>query len=147
MEKIMAKITSKAISSIKNKEELIEFLALNIFEKENAGALEDSDIPDFIKNVICIIQFETEIEMQGDFQNYYFSGYNCERFVNAFKQTGNNELANYIGNFIELYKLYETDLTDDFETKSEPLAKEIGRIIDEKIFWGNVEKYIEVNMI
>jgi hypothetical protein len=147
----MAKITNEAISAINTPDELTVFLAVNLFEDENAGVLEENDIPEYIKNSMCIIQFETEIEMNGDFQNYYYSGYNCEKFANAFEETGNKELADYIRQYIEFYKLYEAELQnsvfDEFEKKSAPVANEIQRIINEKMFWGNVHKYIQKNRI
>jgi hypothetical protein len=135
----MAKIAMEGISEISNANDLIDYLALNIYNEENYGIREAKNIPEYIKNVINIIDFETEYEMEGitftSLDNY--SIYN--KIIYSFEQTGNNEIAKYIKENIELKKHEYND--DDTE-----LDKKIRSIISEKAFWENVMKYVEKNI-
>jgi hypothetical protein len=81
-------------------DELINFVASNCYEPENYGLLESSDfarLPDYVKHLILILQFETEYEMQGIItllQNS--SGQYLYQTIDSFAQTGNNEIARWV---------------------------------------------------
>jgi hypothetical protein len=136
----MAKITNETISKIKNPNELLDFLSLNIYEEENCDVRENNEIPEYIKNIIYIIDFETEYEMEGilftETDNIY---YKMDKIIESFDETGNKEIANYIK---EIMRIKKVDNNDD---KKEELENKIETIILEKEFWGNVVKYIELN--
>lgn len=54
----------------RNSDELIDFIAMNRYEAENQDILTNGilkTLPSFVQDVIFIIDFETEFEMQGLF--------------------------------------------------------------------------------
>ncbi|MDR0558539.1 MAG: hypothetical protein LBG92_00025 [Prevotellaceae bacterium] len=146
----MAKITNEKVLEINNQMKILDFLALNMFKEENNGVMEDNNIQEYIKIVINIIRFETDYEMDGLWTAYDNYNNNFEIFIKSFKETGNNEIANYLEKIIELYNLnkskIENDIAFEEETILDELEIKLREIIEEKDFWGNVSEYI-VNKI
>ncbi|MCW3169650.1 hypothetical protein OMO38_14075 [Chryseobacterium sp. 09-1422] len=66
----MAKIDKNSVLNYRNSDELIDFIAMNRYEAENQDILTNGilkTLPSFVQDVIFIIDFETEFEMQGLF--------------------------------------------------------------------------------
>ena len=146
----MAKITNEIIYETNDIYGLLDFLCLNMYEEENQNIMEDNIIPKYIRNVLYILEFETVFEMEGLYiDTYLLNGeeYKIDRYIEAFKDTGNNEMAEYINECRKLFiEIGESDYWFYFEEiEWEELENKIGEIIDDKKFWNNVIKYIEEN--
>jgi hypothetical protein len=147
----MAKITNATFSEINDTKEFLDFLSLNMYEKENDNILLNNSIDEYIKNTLNIIDFETNYEMDGLFTTYdnYNSTKqnNIENIVKSFNKTNNSIMANLIEKIIEIYKSNEIKIRngESFEDEilCDKLEKELRQIIEEKEYWNNVIEYIE----
>jgi hypothetical protein len=120
----MAKISTENISKINDANDLIDYLALNIYEEENHNIRKNKTIPEYIKS---IIDFETEYEMEGisftsiDNDDIYDE---MDKIIYNFKQTGNTEIAKYIKENIELKKHEDNDEESELDKKIENIVLE-----------------------
>ena len=146
------------IAKIKNAEELIEFIAMNRYESfETLESEEFKQLPEWIKDIIFILDFETEYEMQGLFTYLENStGHYLPETIQSFKRTDNNDIADIL---IELKDLLaHVGLSPDIIRNSEHLSfdnfpeitETIGNIedrlrnlIEEKEFWHNVTESVQ----
>jgi hypothetical protein len=141
---IMAKITSESISGINDVNKLLDFLSLNMFEEENNDIMEDDNIPEFIKNVMYIILFETDYEMEGLWTIYSNHNNNFDNFIKSFYETGNNGIANCIKEIIGLYNIKNRNI--ERENELNELENRLRGIIEEKVFWNTIIEYIKFNI-
>ena len=147
----MAKITNETFDEINDIQKFMDFLSLNMYEEENTGILLNNCIDEYIKNVINIIDFETNYEMEGlytTYDNYNSANQNnIENIIKSFMETGNNDTANLLKKIIEIYKLNESKIINNEPFEQEilcnELEKELGEIIEEKKFWNVVIDYIK----
>jgi hypothetical protein len=136
----MAKITSESISGINGVNELLDFLSLNMFEEENNDIMENDNIPEYIKNVMWIILFETDYEMEGLWTTYNNHNNNFNKFIKSFYETGNNGIANCIKEIIGLYDIKNKNT--EMENELDELENRLREIIEEKEFWNTIIEYI-----
>jgi hypothetical protein len=151
-------------------DELIGFVVSNRYKPENYGLLQSSDfarLPDYVKHLIFILQFETEYEMQGILtllQNT--SGQYLYQTIDSFAQTDNNGIARCLAEVAELltsHGLTVADLRKSYQGvnpydvvaagvvgQDEELTEQIAGVdeqlrplMEEKGFWTNVENKIK----
>ncbi|MDR2027631.1 MAG: hypothetical protein LBQ01_08770 [Prevotellaceae bacterium] len=147
----MAKITNETFFEINDTKKFLDFLSLNMYEEENSNILLDNSIDEYIKDVINIIDFETNYEMEGlwtTYDNYNSTNQNnIENIIKSFNKTENTDIANLIDKIIEIYKSNEIKMENNKSLEQEPLCdeleKELRKIIEEKEYWNNVMEYIE----
>jgi hypothetical protein len=134
----MAKITSdiilKADTEFANVNEFMRFLIANRHLDENTAILKDSSIPDYIKNVIYIIDYDT---VYGIYDNG--NEELLERTINAFSEAGHNEMAENIMKLSGLIK------SNNKNTKIEiAIEKKLDSIRNEQYeYWEKVRQYIK----
>jgi len=137
----MAKITNERVYEINDPQDLLLFLTENMFREENSGIMESNDIPKYIRNVLYIIEFETDCLMQGVYiDNYLTNGedYKIGRYTEAFECTGNSKIAEYIESYAKAFLELE-------EAELDELYNKIMAIIEGGEFWNSVIEYIKTN--
>jgi hypothetical protein len=136
----MAKIDKNSVLNYRNSDELIDFIAMNRYEAENQYILTNGilkTLPSFVQDVIFIIDFETEFEMQGLFtllENT--TGNYLTEISKSFYNTKNIEISTLIS---ELNIQMQEDQIEQIE-------KQITKHILEKEFWKNVSETINENI-
>ena len=136
----MAKIDKNSVLNYRNSDELIDFIAMNRYEAENQDILTNGilkTLPSFVQDVIFIIDFETEFEMQGLFtllENT--TGNYLTEISKSFYNTKNIEISTLIS---ELNIQMQEDQIEQIE-------KQITKHILEKEFWKNVSETINENI-
>jgi len=136
----MAKINKNSVLNYRNSDELIDFIAMNRYEAENQDILTNGilkTLPSFVQDVIFIIDFETEFEMQGLFtllENT--TGNYLTEISKSFYNTKNIEISTLIS---ELNIQMQEDQIEQIE-------KQITKHILEKEFWKNVSETINENI-
>jgi len=136
----MAKINKNSVLNYHNSDELIDFIAMNRYEAENQDILTNGilkTLPSFVQDVIFIIDFETEFEMQGLFtllENT--TGNYLTEISKSFYNTKNIEISTLIS---ELNIQMQEDQIEQIE-------KQITKHILEKEFWKNVSETINENI-
>jgi hypothetical protein len=136
----MAKIDKNSVLNYRNSDELIDFIAMNRYEAENQDILTNGilkTLPSFVQDVIFIIDFETEFEMQGLFtllENT--TGNYLTEISKSFYNTKNIEISTLIS---ELNIQMQEDQIEQIE-------KQITKHILEKEFWKNVSETINDNI-
>ncbi|MDR2920148.1 MAG: DUF4375 domain-containing protein [Tannerella sp.] len=153
------KIEKTDIAKIKDAEELIEYVAINRYDSfENLESDEFQQLPEWIKDIVFILDFETEYEMQG-LPTYLVNstGHYLPETIQSFKRTDNNDIADIL---VELQDtLASVDLSPDILRNSEDDLNledypEIGEKVDEiddrlrefieeKEFWNKVTEYVQ----
>lgn len=136
----MAKIDKNSVLNYRNSDELIDFIAMNRYEAENQDILTNGilkTLPSFVQDVIFIIDFETEFEMQGLFtllENT--TGNYITEISKSFYNTKNIDISTLIS---ELNIQMQEDQIEQIE-------KQITKHILEKEFWKNVSETINENI-
>jgi len=165
----MAIINNDSISKFNDADELINFLVLNRYEPENRDILETNKfelLPDYIRYVILIADFDTEYEMQGIFTTIENSiGHYLSDIAFSFTQTGNNEIAKYIIDILKALSDYnlspdklrnakagkykEFDIVKGNSLDNEELINRIdeidsklGPLIYEKTHWDHIINFV-----
>ena len=154
------KIDKTNIAKIENADELIDFIAINRYDEnpEFLTSEEFRQLPEWIKDIIFILDFETEYEMQG-LPTYLVNstGHYLQETIQSFKRSNNNDIADLL---IALQDtLASVSLTPDILRNPENNLSlesypEIGEKFDEidsrlrefiegKEFWSNVTEYVQ----
>lgn len=137
----MAKINREKISAYQNTNELIDFIALNRYEPENQDILEKEifdTLPDYVQDIILILDFETEFEMQGLFTlTENSTGKYLTEISQSFKNTNNLEIASLITRTI-LVLSGNPKNNKEIEERLEEIEEQLSFYISEKDFWENV---------
>ena len=145
----MAIISNENILKINSVQEILDFLASNMYSEENKHILKDNSINEYIKNVINIIDFETNYEMEGLWTTYNNYNRDLNHFIKSFKNSGNFEIANLLDKILKLYKLHfkQINANESFDQEKylNEIEMDLRKIIDEKEYWYKVIEYIEKN--
>jgi hypothetical protein len=114
----MAKITNETFAEINDTQKFLDFLSINMYEDENSDILLNNCIDEYIKNILNIIDFETNYEMEGlytTYDNYNSTNRNnIENIIKSFNETGNNNIAELMKKIIKIYKLNETKIINNY---------------------------------
>jgi len=145
----VAKITNKTISEIKNVQEMLDFLEINMYEDENIGILDNNNLYEYIKVSLQILDFQTNYEMDGILTLYSDYNFHIAHIVESFEKTNNGEIANLLKKIVGLYEINIKGKENAAGFKQEEilgeLEKKLMEMLDEKKYWKNVEEYIKEN--
>lgn len=153
------RIDKTDIAKIKDAEELIEYVAMNRYDSfENLESDEFRLLPEWVKDIIFILDFETEYEMQGLATFLVNStGHYLPETIQSFKRSENTDIADIL---IELQDtLASVDLSPDtlrnpesnlsledypkIGEKIDEIDDRLREFIEEKEFWSNATKYVK----
>ena len=156
------KIDRQNIAQITNVEEMIEFLARNRYEEINdLESDEFQQLPEWVKDFVFILDFETEYEMQGLYTYLVNStGHYLPNVILSFERSENSEIANLltelqdtltsVGLSPDILRSSEKDLSiDDFPEifeKLDDIDNNLTIFIEEKKFWDNITIYMQREM-
>ena len=156
------KIDKQNIARITNIEEMIEFLTMNRYEEINdLESNEFQQLPEWVKDFVFILDFETEYEMQGLYTYLVNStGHYLPNVILSFKRSKNSEIANLltelqdilfsVGLSPDILRSSENELSiDDFPEiveKLDDIDNNLTTYIEEKKFWDNVTVYMQREM-
>ena len=156
------KIDRQNIAQITNVEEMIEFLARNRYEEINdLESDEFQQLPEWVKDFVFILDFETEYEMQGLYTYLVNStGHYLPNVILSFERSENSEIANLltelqdtltsVGLSPDILRSSEKDLSiDDFPEifeKLDDIDNNLTIFIEKKKFWDNITIYMQREM-
>ena len=159
MNKIDIKFDKTTIAKILDAEELIEFIALNRYRSlKSLESEEFRQFPEWVKDIIFILDFETEYEMQGLLTFLVNStGHYLPEIIHSFKRSNNNSIADLlmelqntlssVGLSPDILRNSKDNLSlDEYPEVSEKIKEiddELRGFIEEKEFWGNVTVYVQ----
>lgn len=153
------KIDKESLTKIKDAEELIEFISINRYDSfETLESEEFRQLPQWVKDTVFILDFETEYEMQGLYTYLENStGHYLPEVIESFKRSDNTAISDIlaelknalekIGLSPDLIRNSEKDLScDKYPQISEIIDETDSRLssfIEEKEFWAKVTAYVQ----
>jgi hypothetical protein len=146
----MTVISKEMITNIQSSEELIDLIGKNIYQKENYNLIDNEvfiELPTYAQNVILILDFETEYEMEGIYTLINNSiGKSLEKIASSFEQTNNPQIAFCIKEIHLLSEKYGLE-NQEILAKISNLDSILAELINNKDFWGNVRIYLSQCMV
>lgn len=146
----MAKISNDTISGIKDSDELIGFIALYRYEPENSDLLEKENfgsLPELVRHIILILDFETEYEMQGLFTLLdNTTGSFLPLIAESFEKTDNKEIAENIKAILSILSDSSSD-SKSMEDRLMPIDKKLSELINDKGYWTNIIKAMDKHLM
>jgi len=154
------KIDRANIAKIENADELIDFIAINRYAEstEFLTSKEFRQLSEWIKDIIFILDFETEYEMQG-LPAYLVNstGRYLPETIQSFKRSNNNNIADLlielqdtlasVGLSPDILRNPENNLSledyPEISEKFDEIDNKLRGFIEEKEFWKNVTEYVQ----
>jgi len=154
------KIDKTNTAKIENADELIDFIAINRYAEstEFLTSKEFRQLSEWIKDIIFILDFETEYEMQG-LPAYLVNstGRYLPETIQSFKRSNNNNIADLlielqdtlasVGLSPDILRNPENNLSledyPEISEKFDEIDNKLRGFIEEKEFWKNVTEYVQ----
>jgi len=159
MNKMDIKFDKTTIAKILDAKDLIEFIAVNRYRSlQSLESEEFRQFPEWVKDIIFILDFETEYEMQGLLTFLVNStGHYLPEIMQSFKRSNNNNIADLlkklqdtlssVGLSPDILRNSEDNLSlEDYPEiieKIKDIDDKLRGFIEEKEFWGNVTVYVQ----